>query len=72
MMINGIPKLALMPQDQAKQGMGTFVQNLKSHFADEEQIMFPLTLKANSLQLTNLVLVTERDDLHSNSGTLLI
>jgi hypothetical protein len=38
-----------MSQDQAKQGMVTFVQNLKGHFADEEQIMFPLALKANSL-----------------------
>jgi hemerythrin len=44
-----IPKMASMPPDQAKQEMVKFVQNLRSHFSEEEQIMFPLALKANSL-----------------------
>ena len=45
-----IPTLASMPQQQARQEVAKFVQNLRSHFVEEEQIMFPLALKADSLQ----------------------
>ena len=44
-----IPALVSMPQRQAKQEVAQFVQNLKSHFVEEEQVMFPLALKADSL-----------------------
>lgn len=45
-----IPQLTTMPQQQAKQEVMKFVQNLRSHFSEEEEIMFPLALKASSLQ----------------------
>ena len=32
---------------QAKNELNEFVANLKSHFIEEEQIVFPLALKAN-------------------------
>ena len=32
---------------QAKNELNEFVANLKSHFLEEEQIVFPLALKAN-------------------------
>jgi hemerythrin len=45
-----IPNLTTtMPQQQAKQEVMEFIQNLRSHFSEEEEIMFPLALKANSL-----------------------
>jgi hemerythrin-like domain-containing protein len=34
---------------QAKKELNEFVANLKSHFLEEEQIVFPLALRANSL-----------------------
>jgi len=42
-----IPKLASMPQHQAEQEVTKFIQNLRSHFSEEEQIMFPLAIKAS-------------------------
>jgi hemerythrin len=45
-----IPRLITMPQQQAKQEVMKFVQNLRSHFSEEEKIMFPLALKASYLQ----------------------
>jgi hypothetical protein len=39
-----------MPRQQAKQEVIEFIQNLRSHFSEEEKIMFPLALKANSLE----------------------
>jgi hemerythrin superfamily protein len=45
-----IPELTTMPQQQAKEEVMKFVQNLRSHFSEEEEIMFPLALKASSLQ----------------------
>ena len=46
-----VPNLTTtMPQQQAKQEVIEFIQNLRSHFSEEEEIMFPLALKANSLQ----------------------
>jgi len=44
-----IPTLASMPQQQAKQEVTKFVQNLRNHFIEEEQVMFPLALRADSL-----------------------
>jgi hemerythrin superfamily protein len=44
-----LPQLATtMPQQQTKQELTQFIQNLRSHFSEEEEIMFPLALKANS------------------------
>jgi iron-sulfur cluster repair protein YtfE (RIC family) len=34
---------------QAKKELNEFVANLKSHFLEEEQIVFPLALRANLL-----------------------
>ena len=45
-----IPQLKTMSQQQAKHEVMRFIQNLRSHFLEEEQIMFPLALRANSLQ----------------------
>jgi hemerythrin len=45
-----VPTLASMPQQQAKQEVTKFVQNLRNHFIEEEQVMFPLALRADSLQ----------------------
>ena len=45
-----IPQLKTMSQQQAKNEVMRFIQNLRSHFLEEEQIMFPLALRANSLQ----------------------
>ncbi|AFU58966.1 hypothetical protein Ngar_c20340 [Candidatus Nitrososphaera gargensis Ga9.2] len=39
-----------MPQQQAKQELTQFIQNLRTHFSEEEEIMFPLAIKASSLQ----------------------
>ena len=43
-----IPKLASMPRQEADSEIMQFVQNLRRHFSEEEQIMFPLALKAAS------------------------
>lgn len=46
-----VPSLTTtMPQQPAKQEVVEFIQNLRSHFSEEEEIMFPLALKANSLE----------------------
>lgn len=45
-----IPKLSLMPQQQAKQEVTQFILDLRNHFLEEEEIMFPLALKASSMQ----------------------
>jgi iron-sulfur cluster repair protein YtfE (RIC family) len=45
-----IPQLKTMPQQQAKYEVMRFIGNLRSHFLEEEQIMFPLALRANSFQ----------------------
>lgn len=45
-----LPQLATtMPQQQAKQELTQFIQNLRSHFSEEEEIMFPLALQTASL-----------------------
>lgn len=47
-----LPQLATtMPQQQAKQELTQFIRKLRSHFSEEEEIMFPLALKANSTKL---------------------
>ncbi len=43
-----IPKLAAMPQKEAVQKTNEFIQNLRTHFFEEEEIMFPLALSADS------------------------
>ena len=43
-----LPQLKTMPRQQAKQELTQFIQNLRSHFSEEEEIMFPLVLRANS------------------------
>lgn len=45
-----MPMLASMSQQQAMQEVAKFVQNLRNHFIEEERVMFPLALKADSLQ----------------------
>ena len=46
-----VPNLTTtMPRQHAKQEVIEFIQNLRSHFSEEEKIMFPLALKANSLE----------------------
>jgi len=45
-----IPTLSSIPPEHAKREVAKFVQNLRSHFDEEEQVMFPLALKADSLQ----------------------
>ena len=34
--------------EQSKKELSEFIINLKSHFSEEEQIVFPLALKADS------------------------
>lgn len=45
-----IPKLSSMPPQQAKQEVTQFILDLRQHFSEEEEIMFPLALKASSTQ----------------------
>lgn len=45
-----IPKLSSMPRQQAKQEVTQFILDLRNHFLEEEEIMFPLALKASSMQ----------------------
>jgi hemerythrin superfamily protein len=46
-----LPQLTTtMTQQQAKQELTQFIQNLRSHFSEEEETMFPLALKANSVK----------------------
>jgi hypothetical protein len=35
--------------EQAKNDLNEFVTNLRAHFKEEEQIVFPLTLRAESI-----------------------
>jgi hemerythrin superfamily protein len=45
-----VPNLTTtMPPQQAKEEVMTFIQNLRRHFGEEEKVMFPLALKADSL-----------------------
>ena len=37
--------------EQAKKDLNEFVNNLRKHFKEEEQIVFPLTLKARICEL---------------------
>jgi hemerythrin-like domain-containing protein len=43
-----IPKLAAMPKQQAKHEVEEFIQSLRTHFSEEESVMFPLALEADS------------------------
>ena len=43
-----IPQLATMPRQQAKHEVDAFIRSLRTHFSEEEAIMFPLALKAAS------------------------
>jgi hemerythrin len=40
-------------QENVKNKINEFVTNLRNHFSEEEQIVFPLALKADSNQLNN-------------------
>ena len=44
-------QLQLQLQEKVKKEINEFVTNLRNHFSEEEQIVFPLTLKADSSYL---------------------
>src|SRR5690606_14754293 len=46
---NTIPTLTSIAQQIAKQEGTKFLQNLRNHFIEEEQVMFPIALRADSL-----------------------
>ena len=43
-------------QEKVKKEINEFVANLRNHFSEEEQIVFPLALKAESIHLTITIL----------------
>jgi iron-sulfur cluster repair protein YtfE (RIC family) len=49
-----MPSVTKFPQTgkykQAKDELNEFITNLRSHFVEEEQIVFPLALRANLLR----------------------
>jgi hemerythrin superfamily protein len=43
-----LPNLATLPEQVARREVGIFVKELRKHHLEEEKILFPLALKANS------------------------
>jgi hypothetical protein len=44
-----LPKLTSLPENVARREVGIFVKELRKHHQEEEETLFPLALKANSL-----------------------
>jgi iron-sulfur cluster repair protein YtfE (RIC family) len=43
-----LPNLATLPEQVARREVGIFVKELRKHHQEEEKMLFPLALKANS------------------------
>lgn len=44
-----LPNLATLPEKVARREVGIFVKELRKHHREEEETLFPLALKANSI-----------------------
>ena len=42
----GLPKLKVASQEQSRSEMDKFIRDIREHFAEEEETVFPLALKA--------------------------